>query len=116
MALLFQPHRDRKEAFHNLIAQAGVLLGMMGWATAAMGLAVAHLPFFLAIPGGLIAMLQGRWFRATLVLELVGFAFVISLVAGPAAEWMFTAVAVSMVGRAIAMVVRARDLDAQIGQ
>lgn len=108
MPVLLQPHRDRKESLRNLAAGAGVLLGMMAWLTVAMGLTAGGLPVFLAIPGGLAAMLQGRFFRTTLGFEIFLFALLLSFQAAPSLDWIWTGIVLSLVGRGVATVVRVK--------
>lgn len=110
MPLLLQPHRDRKESLRSLAAGAGILLGMMAWLTVAMGLTAGGLPVFLAIPGGLAAMLLPRFFRLTLGVEVFVFALLLSFEAEASLDWIWTGIVLSLVGRGIATVVRMKGL------
>ncbi len=108
MPVIFNPHRDRREPLFELARNAGVLLGLMGWFTIALGLSMTAVPTLVAVPGGLAAVTQPRFFRATGVVEVVVLALILSLAPSGGREWIWTGAATSAIGRIIAMVARAR--------
>lgn len=87
----------------RLKESGGLLLGLMGWATVALGLAEAQAPLWPTLAGLLAVVLARRAYATTFVIEGAAFALALTLLTGVALDWALVGGALCATGRALSL-------------
>lgn len=94
------PEQGARQLFRN----GGVMLGLCGWSTVAVGVAAPGSGvFWLAVIGGLISLFQLRAVIGTAVAELVLLAVLLTLAPAGRAEWVWVGALLIVTGRALSL-------------
>lgn len=90
----------------GLVESGGLLFALMGWATAALGLAEREGPFWLAGLGLVGATLARRAFFASAVVELFALSACVALAEKEQRPWIFTGALLVGLGRVAGLLYR----------